>query len=724
VKIAIIYNKDLTGVINTFGIQNKETYNPATVKRVANALIKGGHNVEILDGNMHIIESLHEFMPRVIDGEQMGMVFNMAYGIQGESRYTHIPSLLEMLGIPYVGSNPSGHALALDKVITKIMMQRAGIPTPDFWVFSSNDENMDEVIFPAIVKPKMESVSFGLRVVNDQKELKEAVGFIIEEFQQQALVEQFIRGREFAIGLIGNNPVEAFPVLEFDMNNDPDAIQSLDNKRTSVRKKICPTDIPEDIAGEMVKQSIAAFKTLQLRDFARVDIRMDSNNNFYLLEINSMASLGETGSYPFAAAVAGYDYNALVNKMLDTAVVRYFANSTLLSEDTEKQKKIPLATRVRGFIRSRQEYLEGELEKMININTHAKNIPGITQLSNIIKKHMGTLGFEFEVIPQVDTGNIYFYTNNGNENYDILLLTCLDNPEKSSQHEYFGKTEQKITGTGSWENKGGLIVMLAALQALKFTRLLKKLKIGVLLTTDSTLQSKISKSIIRDKAQDVKYIIGLHGASPDSSIITSRSGAAVYKCAMSLTRNDESEHVPLAVSTFAKLINTWADITDKEKGVVVAPSEMMLQSNITHPFAHGEATLSVRFNDTDDYKNFDEKIKNAIPKKHKSLLRFQIDGGIRRPAMKETEKITAFWEIIKNLANKLDIRIIKGHRWSSADICFIEGNKHIVDGMGPVGNKPQKNAEYILRHSIIEKATLLAMTLYEISIHNAQNTKK
>ena len=211
-KVAIIYNKDMSGVINVFGMQNKEIYNPATVKMVSDALESGGHNIEVIDGNMQVVEQLQSFMPKVIDGEHMGMVFNMAYGIQGESRYTHIPSMLEMLGIPYVGSNPSGHALALDKVITKIILQKNDIPTPDFWVFSSPDDDLKEVKYPVIVKPKMESVSFGLRVVNNEKDLRQAVDFIVREFEQQALVEQFIRGREFAVGLIGNNPVEAFPV--------------------------------------------------------------------------------------------------------------------------------------------------------------------------------------------------------------------------------------------------------------------------------------------------------------------------------------------------------------------------------------------------------------------------------------------------------------------------------------------------------------------------------
>lgn len=99
-KVAVVYNRDLSGVINVAKVQNKETYDPSTAEAVAAALERGGHNVRLLDGNMHVIERLREFMPGVVAGDRPGMVFNMAYGIQGVSRYTHLPAMLEMLGVP------------------------------------------------------------------------------------------------------------------------------------------------------------------------------------------------------------------------------------------------------------------------------------------------------------------------------------------------------------------------------------------------------------------------------------------------------------------------------------------------------------------------------------------------------------------------------------------------------------------------------------------------
>ncbi len=105
-KVAAIYNKPEvhpSDVINLFGPQTKERYNPATVELVAACLERGGHNVRVLEGNINVAEDLQNFMPRVIAGERPGMVFNMAYGIQGQSRYTHVPAMLEMLGVHYGG---------------------------------------------------------------------------------------------------------------------------------------------------------------------------------------------------------------------------------------------------------------------------------------------------------------------------------------------------------------------------------------------------------------------------------------------------------------------------------------------------------------------------------------------------------------------------------------------------------------------------------------------
>jgi D-alanine-D-alanine ligase len=486
VRVAVIHNRDRDGVINVFGPQNRELYNPKTVERVAAALETGGHSVRVIDGNMHLVEQLHDFMPKVIEGQRPGMVFNMAYGIQGVSRYTHLPAILEMLGVPYVGSNPMAHGLALDKVIAKIVFQSAGLPTPKFWNFASADDRFDDLEFPVIVKPKMEAVSYGIRVVDNEGNLRNAVKHIIDEFQQNVLVEQFILGREFAVGLLGNGPPEVLPIVEIDLEGDPNAIQTADDKMEKPRRKICPAVIPEEKAEEMRSLVRHAFRSLELFDFARVDLRMDADGNLYILEINSMASLGLTGSYVHAAQTAGYTYEGLINRILDVAAVRYFGESYAAEvaekDEATKTKPHKLSTRVRSYLRSQAPTTEDSLRHMVELRTPAHEVERVNALGEWLIGQFMPLGFEVRRIPRVDVGNLLYFYNHDDDERDVLLLGHLDTPLPAGGYIPYRGSGSRIYGSGVAENKGGIAVALAALRALRYARTVRRIRCGVLLT--------------------------------------------------------------------------------------------------------------------------------------------------------------------------------------------------------------------------------------------------
>ena len=211
-RIAIVYNRDSRNVINLFGMPNQEKIGLKTIKRLSDALRAGGHQVTALEADKELISNLESFMPRVVKGERPGMVFNVSYGLQGQARYTHVPSILEMIGIPYVASGPLGHSLALDKVVTKMMLRQNDIPTPDFVVLDTPGSPVpDDLAYPMIVKPKNEAVSFGLAVVNDEAELRDSAQVIFDRFGQPVLAEQYIEGREVNVGVLGNAPPEGFP---------------------------------------------------------------------------------------------------------------------------------------------------------------------------------------------------------------------------------------------------------------------------------------------------------------------------------------------------------------------------------------------------------------------------------------------------------------------------------------------------------------------------------
>lgn len=386
-KVAVIYNREDSPVLSEFGMRTRERYNPKLIEQVASALESGGHNVKIVEGNIFVVDELQSFMPRVINSKSPALVFNMAYGIQGQSRYTHIPAMLEMLGIPYLGSGPSGHAVALDKVLSKIMFKNHNLPTPDYWVFGSPDEVPDDFPYPVVAKPKMEAVSYGLTVAENRQQLQEGIRFILDEFKQPVLVEDFIMGREFAVGILGNEDPEIFPVVEFDFGGDPYAVQSLEDKKQGKRKKICPAPMDPSKENELRYLAIEAFKALGLYDFARVDFRMDYQGKLYILEVNSMASLGLGGSYYHAAKVAGYTYKTLVNRMLDVAAARYFGNdfiSDIQAEGKARPGRKGFISKIRSYLRNNAPVMEEDLKAMIEMDSHARNIEGVNRLGSWI----------------------------------------------------------------------------------------------------------------------------------------------------------------------------------------------------------------------------------------------------------------------------------------------------------------------------------------------------
>ena len=196
-KIAVVCNRDVQSILYRFGRPCPERYGKQSVQRVLNAIRASGLTACVLEADLALPTRLQEYFgPASPDDPPCGLVFNLAYGLQGECRYTQVPALLEMAGVPYTGAAPLGHAVSLDKVTAKILMRQAGVPTPAFTVMASGDEDLGGLRFPLIVKARHESTSYGLRLVHDRDELREAVADVMRDYEQEALVEEYIDGRE------------------------------------------------------------------------------------------------------------------------------------------------------------------------------------------------------------------------------------------------------------------------------------------------------------------------------------------------------------------------------------------------------------------------------------------------------------------------------------------------------------------------------------------------
>ena len=723
-KVALIYNDktiDSEDVINLFGMPTKEHYSLQAVERVARALEKGGHNVKVIEGDIRIIDELREFMPKVITGDRTGMVFNMAYGIQGQNRYTHVPAMMEMLGIPYIGSGPEGHAIVQDKVMTKIVLQKNNIPTPGFWVFRTPDDKFDDLIFPVIVKPKLESTSMGMEVVDNWDDLRKAVQVQIEKFTQDILVEQFIPGREFAIGILGNGVnLEVLPIVEIDLQGDPNKIQTIDDKKKSGgMDKLCPAPLSQEKTEELKRLSIEAFNKLGLNDYTRVDVRMDKDGNFYVLELNSMASLGLGGSYFHSAKTAGYTYDTLINKILDVAVMRYFGSdpNQLQKIESEVDQTKPLRVLTRTYLRGHFLNLKETLEDFINLNTHVYNLDNVNELGIMISKRLKHLGFTEQTHKQYDIGDFRYFANHSEEKNGILIVSHLDTHYGPHDLVAYQENGDKILGSGIAESKGGLVVLLGALHALRFAKRLRKIKCGIFLTSDDSLGGRFSKPLVEEYSKNSKYIIGLKSASKDGGIITSCYGRNDYQIRFSSKRGTGSVDLHGIIPVLGKKVLAIEKLSKNEMDHRIRTTSITSQGTHGNTPDFASLTLVCSFKTPQLGKDLDAQIRQIMKKREElaPILDVEINLVHSRQPVEEWDADKKFYEEIQELAELLEIHINPHTQLVSSDISNVPPELPALDGFGPIGHSYRTSNEYIIHDSIIERATLLASVIYKCS---------
>lgn len=722
VKVVVVYNKkkiDSDDVINVFGMPTKEHYSEIAVERVAKALETGGHTVKVLEGSMSFIDELKNFMPRVVSGERPGMVFNMAYGIQGQNRYTHVPAILEMLGIPYVGSGPEAHAVVQDKVMTKIVLQKHNISTPGFWVFSTSDDKFDDLVFPVIVKPKLESTSMGMEVVDNWNDLKRAVQRQIEKFSQEILVEQFIPGREFAVGILGNGShVEVLPIVEINLEGDPNKIQTKSDKlKKGGIDKICPAPLPKEKYYELEELCKKAFHKLGVNDYTRVDIRMDENGNFYILELNSMASLGKGGSLFFAAKKAGYTYETLVNKILDVAAERYFGESYhhVEEKDDSKQDR-PLRITLRSYLRTHLSSFETLLENFVNINTASRNIDDNNKLGSLITKRLEHFGLKAKVYHEFDVGDTLFFSNTDSDVYDILILSHLDTLYTNQDFTPFHKIGNRFYGSGIAESKGGLVNLIAALQGLRYARHLDETRCAVLLTCDESLGGRFTNKMVSEIAKKSRHVIDLKNGTLDGGIATSCSGVTRYM--IDISHLHQPEGIKDVIPEMCKKVIGWKKISQKHDDARITITNFTANTSFGRTPDYGRLTLESRFKSNEQGQLFDKQISKLAKTRSKTKLDVHLVKEVVRPAVKVTQNNIDFYKQIEKIASKSDIKCKPVHRFLSSDLCNVLESVPQIGGMGPIGGEIRSPNEYIIKDSILERSLLLALTIHNCSEKN------
>jgi D-alanine-D-alanine ligase len=310
---------------------------PTTIAAVESALSHLGKVIRL--------EALEDFPERLRD-TRPDIVFNIAEGFHGVNREAHVPAICEFFGIPYSGSDPFTLSLCLDKARTKETLTFHGIPTPKFAVVEEIQEiesRTADLLLPLFVKPLHEGSSKGITDANlcwDRRQLSAQAKFLLENYDQPVLVEEYLPGKEFTCAVLGNGAdATVLPIVGMNFETLPKGalpIYSFDAKFVWDRPENpldifqCPARITRDLQASIERVTLDAFRVLGCRDWARIDVRLDAAGVPNVLEVNPLPGIlpdpADNSCLPKAARAAGIGYDELIQNCLKNAAARQGVN--------------------------------------------------------------------------------------------------------------------------------------------------------------------------------------------------------------------------------------------------------------------------------------------------------------------------------------------------------------------------------------------------------------
>lgn len=305
---------------------------PKTISFIKDAIAGFGHEVIEIEANS-------DFAERLIHSK-VDIVFNISEGLKGRYRESQVPALLDLVGIPYTGSDPSSMALTLDKGLAKRIVREAGVKTPNFYLFINGKEKIPEYLkYPLMLKPVAEGSSKGIlksSVIHNEKELKEGIAQITTKYKQAAMAEEFLTGREFTVALLGEKRPEILPPMEivFKKADERFPIYTYEHKlefNDEIEYQV-PANIDQKLKDKLEKAAKKCFTALGCRDVARIDFRLDSDGEVNFIECNPLPGLTPDWSdICLIGKGANISYQDLIGRILGPAIRRY--------KEIKKEKK-------------------------------------------------------------------------------------------------------------------------------------------------------------------------------------------------------------------------------------------------------------------------------------------------------------------------------------------------------------------------------------------------
>lgn len=295
-----------------------------TIEAIDGALQELGHETDLIGHARNLVD-------RLAHGDRWDLVFNICEGLRGRGRESQVPAILEAYEIPYTFADPAALVVCLDKSLTKTVLRASGLPTPDWHVVRDASEiDCCQLNFPVIAKPLAEGTGKGIDAasrISNRADLRILCQRLLQRYKQPALVEQFLPGREFTVGILGTDAdAEIVGALEVVLQADaePDVYSYLNKERCEqlVECRLAPSADDHQVA-EAQRIALAAWRTVGGRDGGRVDLRCDEKGNPQIMEINPLAGLHPTHSdLPMLWTAIGREYVELIERIVDSARFR------------------------------------------------------------------------------------------------------------------------------------------------------------------------------------------------------------------------------------------------------------------------------------------------------------------------------------------------------------------------------------------------------------------
>lgn len=290
---------------------------------VKKALDELGHETVVFEARNSMFEHLNE------QKKELDLIFNTCdEGFECDSKFEpHVVTMLDLFKIPYTGSNYLTLGMCLDKGLTKQILIANNIPTPKFVYSNGESTAVTGLKFPLMIKPSKEDGSIGIRedsVVHDEAALRKKVKEVEERYQQPALIEEFIDGREFNIAIIGNGKPEALPVSELEFTGKTricsyDAKWDTKSEAYNTTVPNCPANIPKELEKKIREIALKAYQAMGVKGYGRVDMRVASGKPF-VIEVNPNPDISPDAGLARSARIAGYTYTEMIKKIVEAAL--------------------------------------------------------------------------------------------------------------------------------------------------------------------------------------------------------------------------------------------------------------------------------------------------------------------------------------------------------------------------------------------------------------------